>query len=103
MKQCAIILNGKDVVKVSNLKRKYNKLISNPEIKILEECDADVLEERYLYWSKVTTLEKSVSDNYTEKPLKYHWRNKITGWTRHSINPELGSDANPEEWEPYTV
>ena len=51
MKQCAIILNGSDVVKVANLKRKYNKLVNNPEIKILEECDEDSLEERYSYWN----------------------------------------------------
>ena len=35
MKKCAIILNGNDVVKVTNLKRKYDKFINNPDIKIL--------------------------------------------------------------------
>ena len=101
MKQCAIILNGNDVVKVANLKRKYNKLVNNPEIKILEECDEDTLKERYLYWN--LKLKNNDSNESSEKPLKYHWRNKITGWTRHSINPELGSDANPDEWEPYEI
>ena len=100
-KQCAIILNGKDVVKVANLKRKYNKLINNPDIKILEECDEHELEDRYLHWRKSINNETSDSSEQVEKPLKYHWRNKITGWTRHSINPELGKDANPDEWEPY--
>ena len=103
MKQCAIILNGKDVVKVANLKRKYNKLVNNPEIKILEECDSEELEQRYIYWCQTMAYEKSISEDYVEKPLKYHWRNKITGWTRHSINPELGKDANPDEWEPYEI
>ena len=36
-----------------------------------------------------------------DKPLKYHWRNKITGWTHHSIYPTLMSSMNPEEWEAY--
>ena len=38
-----------------------------------------------------------------DKPLKYHWRNKITGWTRHSIYPHMDNipNTNPEEWEPY--
>lgn len=101
MKQCAIILNGSDVVKVANLKRKYSKLVNNPEIKILEECDEDSLEERYSYWN--LKYKKGMQEDYSEKPLRYHWRNKITGWTRHSVNPELGADANPDEWEPYEI
>ena len=38
-----------------------------------------------------------------DKPLKYHWRNKITGWTHHSIYPHMANipNINPEEWEPY--
>lgn len=100
MKKCAVILNGNDVVKVLNLKRKYDKFISNPSIKILEECDEEELEEKYSYWCQtVDTKPKEL----TESLLKYHWRNKITGWTRHSINPELGADANPDEWEPYEI
>ena len=100
MKKCAVILNGNDVVKVSNLKRKYDKFISNPSIKILEECDEEELEEKYSYWCK--TIDNKPKER-TESLLKYHWRNKITGWTRHSINPELGADANPDEWEPYEI
>ena len=103
MKQCAVILNGKDVVKVSNLKRKYNKLVNNPDIKILEECDENELEDRYLHWRNSTNNITHSSSEQTEKLLKYHWRNKITGWTRHSINPELGADADPMEWEPYEI
>ena len=36
-----------------------------------------------------------------DKPLKYHWRNKVTGWTHHSIYPTLMSNMNLEEWEAY--
>ena len=50
MNKCAVILNGSDVVKVTNLKRKYNKFVNNPDIKILEECDEDQLENIYSYW-----------------------------------------------------
>ena len=100
MKKCAVILNGSDVVKVLNLKRKYDKFVNNPTIKILEECDEEELEERYSYWCQ--TINNKPKEQ-TEKLLKYHWRNKITGWTRHSINPELGKDANPDEWEPYEI
>lgn len=101
MKKCAIILNGSDVVKVSNLKRKYNKLINNPDVKILEECDEHELEDRYNYWRQNTS--KECINEPSERILQYHWRNKITGWTRHSINPELSPDADPNEWEPYEI
>ena len=100
MKKCAVILNDNDVVKVSNLKRKYDKFVNNPDIKILEECNEDELEDKYDYWRR--TINHS-SEKPSEKLLKYHWRNKITGWTRHSIYPELGRDANPDEWEPYEI
>lgn len=38
-----------------------------------------------------------------DKPLKYHWRNKITGATHHSIYPHMNNipNINPNEWEPY--
>lgn len=38
-----------------------------------------------------------------DKPLKYHWRNKITGYTIHSIYPNLFNipNINLEEWESY--
>ena len=100
MNKCAVILNGSDVVKVTNLKRKYNKFVNNPDIKILEECDEDQLENIYSYWCLKYSSKK---EEPADKPLKYHWRNKINGWTRHSINPELGADANPDEWEPYEI
>lgn len=100
MKKCAVILNGSDVVKVLNLKRKYDKFINNPTIKILEECDEEELEERYSYWCR--TINNKPKEQ-SETLWKYHWRNKITGWTRHSINPELSEDANPDEWEPYEI
>ena len=35
--------------------------------------------------------------------FKYHWRNKITGYTLHSIYSEISNIPNIklEEWEPY--
>ena len=46
--------------------------------------------------------EISKPDAETEdKPLKYHWRNKITRHTHHSIYPTLMKGMNPEEWEAY--
>lgn len=37
-----------------------------------------------------------------DKPLKYHWRNKITNHTLHSIYPTITHipGINLEEWEP---
>ena len=38
-----------------------------------------------------------------DKPLKYHWKNKVTGHTHHSIYPHMNSipNINLEEWEAY--
>ena len=48
----------------------------------------------------ITKTEKVETE---DKPLKYHWRNKVTGWTHHSIYPHMNNipNINPEEWEPY--
>ena len=53
---------------------------------------------------KHNNITKSETKVETEdKPLKYHWRNKITGHTHHSIYPHMNNipNVNLEEWEPY--
>lgn len=87
MKQCAIILNGNDVVKVSNLKRKYNKIINNPRIQILEECDADRLDEKYDYWNR-TLNHKEITESENEIVL-HHYKNFKTGYTITSIYDDI--------------
>ena len=49
--------------------------------------------------NNITKVEVETED----RPLKYHWRNKITGHTHHSIYPHMNNipNINPEEWEPY--
>lgn len=97
MKQCAIILNGNDVVKVTNLKRKINKFANNPEIKILEECDTDQLDDKYDYWCR--TLNTNQIEQ--EEDIKfYYFRNTKTGHTITSIYPHLDNIPKlvKEEW-----
>lgn len=103
MKPCAVILNGTDVVKVSNLKRKYDKLINNPNVRILEECEKQDLDRVYLYWYNTLITSTNTTEQTSNNVLKYHWRNKITKHTHHSIYPELLNTLNPEEWEPYNL
>lgn len=83
MKQCAIILNGNDVVKVSNLKRKYNNIINNPRIQLLEECDKDELEEKYSYWCR--TLNRNSEEEIKNEPVLHHFKNPKTGYIITSI------------------
>jgi 6-pyruvoyl-tetrahydropterin synthase len=83
MEKCAVILNGNDVVKVSNLKRKYNKIINNPDIKILTECSEDKLEECYIYWKQITKKEE------TEEEIKKYFYKNDRGETIISIYPTL--------------
>lgn len=88
MEQCAIIKNGRDIVKVSNFKRKYKKLISNPEITILEECTPELLEERYDYWVDKYAPKSNVGEDIEDE--RYYFVNDKTGQTIISIYPELG-------------
>ncbi|MGM9532186.1 hypothetical protein [Intestinibacter sp.] len=95
MEQCAIVLNGTDVIKVSNLKRKYNKIINNPEMKILEECSKEELEDRYLYWKdKYKAIEEE-----SEEVKKYYFSDG-KGSVIVSIYPNLDNipGINKEEW-----
>ena len=97
MKKCAVILNGNDVVKVTNLPRKINKFANNPEIKILEECDADQLDDKYNYWCR--TLNTNQAEQ--EEDIKfYYFRNTKTGYTITSIYPHLDNIPKlvKEEW-----
>jgi hypothetical protein len=98
MKKCAIILNGNDVVKVTNLKRKYNKLINNPDIKILEECDESELEDKFNYWKENTEFKQE--EPISEIP-KYYFKNIINNHTITSIYPELNyipKNTNKTDW-----
>lgn len=86
MEQCAIVLNGNDVVKVSNLKRKYDKIMNNPSMKILEECKVEELDEKYEYWKR--TIGKDKTEEESEVKL-YHFKNHKTGYSIMSIYPDL--------------
>lgn len=87
MKQCAIVLNGNDIIKISNLKRKYNKIVNNPNMKILEECDTDILDEKYEYWNR--TLNRNPEEEKKNESNLYYFRNSKTGYTILSIYPDL--------------
>lgn len=52
---------------------------------------------------KHTNITKTEIKESEDKPLKYHWKNKITGYTLHSIYPHMNNipNINPNEWESY--
>lgn len=87
MKQCAVVLNGNDVVKVSNLKRKYDKIMNNPNMKILEECDMEMLDEKYNYWNR--TLNRNTEEEKKEEAKMHHFKNPKTECSITSIYPDL--------------
>lgn len=51
--------------------------------------------------NSITKTETKVETE--DKPLKYHWRNKVTNHTLHSIYPTITNipGINLKEWEPY--
>lgn len=95
--ECAIVLNGNDIIKVSNLKRKYNKILNNPNMRILEECSKNELDEKYNYWNRI--LAKNIAEEKSEEVKLYHFKNQKNGYTITSIY----SDLKPfiEDWMDY--
>lgn len=99
MKKCAVILNGNDVVKVGNLPRKYSKFVNNPDIKILEECNKDELEEKYNYWHRTINY-NNIQEKEENSVKLYHFKNVVTGWTITSIFPQLKyiPESEKDQW-----
>ena len=98
MEQCAIVLNGNDVIKVTNLKRKYNKIINNSNMKILEECNIELVEDKYNYWK---SYYKS-ADSEEEDVKLYYFKNPITNYTIISIYPDLENcKSYVNDWRDY--
>ena len=84
------------------LKRRKNAIIIEEYKGDLEGEELEKELQRML--DKHNEISKPDTKTETEdKPLKYHWRNKITGWTHHSIYPHMNNipNINPEEWESY--
>ena len=100
MKQCAIVLNGNDVIKISNLKRKYDKIVNNPNMKILEECDKDVVDEKYEYWNR--TLNRNAKEESVLESRLYLYVNPKTKCTILSIYSDLEQcKSYIRDWNEY--
>ncbi len=85
MKQCAVVLNGtNDVIKITDLKKKFYKIQSNPNMKVLEECSLDKLEEKFDYWNRIINRDKELEK---ESIKKYYFKN--SRYTIVSIYPTL--------------
>lgn len=100
MKQCAIVLNGNNVIKISNLKRKYDKIVNNPNMKILEECDKDVVDEKYEYWNR--TLNRNTKEESVLESRLYRYVNPKTKCTILSIYSDLEQcKSYIRDWNEY--
>ena len=93
MNECAILLNGNQVTKIVK-NRKFSKILNNPNIKILEECSKEELEDKYLYWKD----KYKVIEEESEEVKKYYFINGRE--TIVSIYPNLDNipGINKEEW-----
>ena len=90
------------------LKRRKNAVVIEEYKGDLEgdalECELQQMLSKHLDITKLATSTETFEFHQADdKPLKYHWRNKVTGWTHHSIYPHMNNipNINPEEWEPY--
>lgn len=86
------------------LKRRKNSIIIEEYKGDLEGKELEKeLQKMLAKHNNITKDTKEVDVEIEDKPLKYHWRNKITGYTIHSIYPHLFNipNLNLEEWESY--
>lgn len=97
-----IYMNNGVLAYTQNLEKKLKR---RKDAIVIEEYKGDLVGDALEYelqqmLNKHLNITKSEVET-EDKPLKYHWRNKITGWTHHSIYPTLMKGLNPEEWEAY--
>ena len=98
-----IYMNNGVLAYTQNLEKKLKR---RKDAIVIEEYKGtltgdDLEKELQKMLDKHNNITKSETKVETEdKPLKYHWRNKITGWTHHSIYPHMNNipNINPEEW-----
>ena len=101
-----IYMNNGVLAYTQNLEKKLKR---RKDAIVIEEYKGtltgdDLEKELQRMLDKHNNITKSETKVETEdKPLKYHWRNKITGYTLHSIYPHMNNipNINPEEWEAY--
>lgn len=86
MNECAILLNGNQVTKIVK-NRKFSKILNNPNMKILEECSRNELDEKYNYWNRL--LNRNTEDEKNEESKLHHFRNPKKGCTITSIYSDL--------------
>ena len=98
-----IYMNNGVLAYTQNLEKKLKR---RKDAIVIEEYKGtltgdDLEKELQRMLDKHNNITKSETKVETDKPLKYHWRNKITNHTIHSIYPHINNipNINLEEWE----
>lgn len=84
--EAAIVLNGSQVQKIVKNKKFY-KIVRNPNIKILEECSKELLDEKYDYWYRL--LNRDPEEEKIEESKFFNFKNPKTGCTILSVHSDL--------------
>ena len=77
--EAAIVLNGNQVQKIIKNKKFY-KIVRNPNIKILEECSKELLDEKYDYWYRL--LNRDPEEEKIEESKFFNFKNPKTGFPK---------------------
>ena len=84
--EAAVVLNGNQVQKIIKNKKFY-KIVRNPNIKILEECSKELLDEKYDYWNRLLT--RNPEEEKIEESKLFYYKNPKTKRTLVSIYSDL--------------
>lgn len=73
VKDCAVALQGEVLIKIHNYLEQKATISNNPEIKILQDCTEDWLDENYDYWNRILNYDqeeyKKLDEEYLKTPL----------------------------------
>ena len=100
-----IYMNNGVLAYTQNLEKKLKR---RKDAIVIEEYKGNLVGDALEYelqqmLNKHLNITKTEKVETEDKPLKYHWKNKVTNHTIHSIYPTITNipGIKLEEWEPY--
>lgn len=93
-----IYLNNGVYAYAMDIEKKMKRRKNAKIIEVFEDISEEELQNKVNHYNSIPKKNKEVVEEATT--FKYHWKNKVTGSTLHSIYNELRNVPDPENWEP---
>lgn len=93
-----IYLNNGVYAYAMDIEKKMKRRKNAKIIEVFEDISEEELQNKVNHYNSIPKKNKEVVEEATT--FKYHWKNKVTGSTLHSIYNDLRNVPDPENWEP---